>query len=340
MVKVEIDHTMYLSAITLKSEAWYISANDSEEHANLKPFNTFSISTQGAMASLIMGISFGGGVYAWSSPPTIALFVVSGTLWLSFIAQQYFALFTTKERRLFQAKYLHSKEMVILFLQILAASCVVYIPLYCQFVRGDTSLQTAARLLPLVFSQVVGVIMSGALLNKVGYYFPWYLAGGLFSLVGGVLLYLVKLDTSTGAIYGYSVLVGLGSGLYVQIGYAICQLLVPAAEIPHTVAFVGYGHITGITLSLTLGGSIFLNTATNAVQHILPDMPKAIVQKGITGTSGHFFSTLPPADRVPILSAIVGSISDLYMMVIVAASRFILMSLAMKRQRLVTVPTK
>ena len=89
-----------------------------------------AILSAGAIASLIMGISFGGGFYAWSSGQTIGLFVSSGVLWVLFICQQVFALFTTTHNRLFPVEYLHSLEMTILFMQIASGVNVVYIPLY------------------------------------------------------------------------------------------------------------------------------------------------------------------------------------------------------------------
>lgn len=294
----------------------------------------------GAVVSLVMAISFGGSLFPWSSGQIIGLFVCSGALWAAFVIQQALSLFTPEERRIFPVKYLKSRDLSLMFASIMSAACVVYIPLYFiplyfQFTWNDGSLQSAVHLLPLVVFQVVGVIFSGAMMQKVGYYFVWYLAGGTLSLVGGALLYLVSLDSNVSAIYGYSVLIGLGSGLYVQIGYAISQLLVPPDEIPRTVAFIGYGHIFGVTLALTTGSSIFLNQATTAIAKILPSTPRPIVQQAITGLGGSFFATIPTEKRQLVLEVIAKSIGNIYGIVIYAGSLSIILSLFMKRQRLV-----
>ncbi|CAG8961583.1 hypothetical protein HYFRA_00006117 [Hymenoscyphus fraxineus] len=298
----------------------------------------------GALVSLVMGISFGGGVYSWNSGQIIGLLVTSGILWVFFIVQQTFAILTTKEHRLFPVKILKMTEMSILFAQIASAATVVYIPLYFvplyfQFVKNDSPFDAAIRLLPLVFAQVVGVILSGALMNKVGYYLPWYVAGGIFSLVGGSLLYRVNIDTNSSAIYGYSVLVGLGSGLYVQASYPVAQLKVAASEIPRVVAFIGYGHIVGITLGLTISGSVFLNEATDKISEILPLLPRKVVQKGVTGAGGEFFETISPSQREEVLKAIVQSISNVYVMVIAAGAVTITLCFFMKREKLPTQKT-
>ena len=298
-----------------------------------------TILNAGAVISLIMGISFGGGVYAWSSGQIIGLLTCSGVLWISFVIQQTLALFTSKENRLFPVEYLRSMEMSILFAQIASGVAVVYIPLYYiplyfQFVQNHSAINAAIRLLPLVFFQVAGTLLSGALMNKVGYYVPWYFAGGILSLIGGALLHSAKVDTSAGAIYGYSVLVGLGCGFYTQVGYPVAQLKVSKASIPKVVAFIGYGQITGITLALTISNSIFLNEATNKIERILPSTAKGVVQQAVTGTGGTFFQTLDASDRKPVLEAIVQSIADVYIMIIAAGALTIVLSLFMKRERL------
>ena len=301
----------------------------------------------GAIASLTMGISFGGGYFAWSSGQTIALFVCSGVLWILFAVQQASALFTTKQNQLFPVNYLRSLEMTILFVQIAAGVAVVYIPLYFiplffQFVQNQSAFDAGIRLLPLVFFQVFGTIFSGAMMNKVGYYVIFYFAGGVLSLVGGALLYTVKIDTAAGAIYGYSVLVGLGCGLFVQAGYPIAQLKVDSASIPKVVLFIGFGQITGITCALTISSSIFLNEATDKIAKILPTVPRQIVQQAVSGTDGAFFEMLSDTDRTPVLEAIADSISKVYIMVIVSGALTIVLSLFMKRERLQasTVATK
>lgn len=105
-----------------------------------------------AFITLIMAISFGGELYKWNSGQIIALFVVSGVLWLFFAAQQVLRLFTTAERRMFPVHLLRNKEAILLFICSSAAGSicyitVYYIPIYFQFTKGDTAIKAAVRLL-------------------------------------------------------------------------------------------------------------------------------------------------------------------------------------------------
>lgn len=279
-----------------------------------------------------MAISFGGAVYEWNSGRIIGLLVCSAVLWILFALQQAFVIGTTKDHRIFPVKYLKSRQMNIFFAQTASAITVAQIPLYFiplffQFTKGDSALQAGVRLLPLVFLQVLGTILSGAYLQQVGYYLPLYLVGGVLSLTGGLLFYFVNQTTSTASIYGYSVVLGLASGLFVQASYPVAQLKVVASEIPQVVAFIGYGQIAGITLALSISSSVFLNTATKKISNILPSVPKQIIQQAVTGTGGAFFDTLEDSEKVSVLDAICRTIGDIYGTVITAGALAIVLSL-------------
>lgn len=298
----------------------------------------------GACTSLIMAAAFGGGIYAWRSVQIIALFVLAVILWLVFAIQQSYTVFTTERDRLVPMDIVRDWEMQILFIQIAAGVTVVYvtmyfIPLYFQFVQGDSALHAAVRLLPFVFTNVFGIIFNGAAMGKLGYYMPWYLLGGILSLTGGTLLTAcISVDTNASAIYGYSALCGLGSGLFVQASFAVAQAKVKQAAIPHTVAFLGCGQIVGIALALTISHTIFLNEATDRISRFLPSVARATVQQAVTGVDSQFFNGLAEAEKRDVLLAIVQSINRVYPMVIAAGVVASGLALIMKKERLFGTP--
>jgi hypothetical protein len=70
----------------------------------------------GALASLVMGIDFGGVQWAWGSGSSIALFVVSGVLLAAFGVQQTFLILCTEKTRLFPIHFLKRRSLVVLFI--------------------------------------------------------------------------------------------------------------------------------------------------------------------------------------------------------------------------------
>lgn len=142
---------------------------------------------------IIMPINFGGILYAWKSGAVIALFVIAGLLIISFLAQQTLTILTQVDDRIFPIHFLKIKEAVLLFILTSASNAagfiaIYYIPLYFQFAKGETPLNAAVKLLPLIVFISVTVLVNGSVMGKWTYYQPWYVVGSVLVLIGGVLL--------------------------------------------------------------------------------------------------------------------------------------------------------
>ncbi|EED14520.1 efflux pump antibiotic resistance protein, putative [Talaromyces stipitatus ATCC 10500] len=297
------------------------------------------ILSAGAMTTLVMAISFGGGVYRWDSGQIIGLFISTGVLWVLFILQQAFALLTTSSRRLFPVDLVRSWEMDILFSQMAIAQTLVmlpiyFIPIFFQFTKGDNAIDSGVRLLPFVLVLVFAVMLNGAMMAKLGYYMPWYLLGAIFALIGSCLLHTIDLYMSRGRVYGFSVLAALGTGLYSQAGFAVAQVKAPPQQLSQATAFIGVGQVGGIKLALALSNSILLNRATDKISYILPGAARGVIQQAISGVRASFFTTLSPSDRTRVLGAVVESIADVFIMMIAAAAVSTVLAIFMKREKL------
>lgn len=146
-----------------------------------------------ALVTLMLAINFGGTLYSWESSQTIALFVVSGVLFVLFAFQQLYSVTTTPANRMFPVHFLRNREAVLLFILAAVSNAsayvpIYYIPIYFQFTRGDSALESAVRLLPLIFFLCSTILLNGFLMSKFGYYQPWYAAGAALALISTTLL--------------------------------------------------------------------------------------------------------------------------------------------------------
>ena len=293
----------------------------------------------GASVALIMAIAFGGSIYNWKSGQIIGLFVCSGTLWLCFCAQQSSRFLTTKEDQIFPVQFLKSYEMCILFAQSgICIACIFipvnFMPLFFQFVKNDTALEAGVRLLPFVFVAVFGAMVNGAVMERYGFYMPWFFVGGALVTVGGALLYTVRLGSSVGTIYGYSVIAAMGAGFFVQAPFSVAQAKVDAQSVPTATAFVSCGQISGITLSLAIATSAFVNEASRKIELIIPDAPRSLIQATIAGARTAFFQDQNATHQSQILEAIVSTIDHIYIMVLIGGALAVTLSVFMKKERL------
>ena len=286
-----------------------------------------------------MGISFGGAIFAWKSGSIVGLFVCSGILWVLFSAQQVRCDFTTPQNRLFPIQFMRSYEMCILFCQV--ATCITcvfipiyFIPLFFQFVRGDSALESGVRLLPFMCLLVAGAIINGAVLGKYGLYMLWFFVGGVLIIIGSSLLHTITVDTSLSRMYGYSVIIAFGAGLFVQAPFSVAQAKVRPKQHPEVTAFITCGQISGIVLSLSISSSIFINESTDQILALLPNIPLNTVRSALAGVGASLFQSLTTAERVDVLDILVSVIDRIFVLVIVGGGLGVLLSLFMKREHL------
>ncbi|KAI9883460.1 MAG: hypothetical protein M1823_004772 [Watsoniomyces obsoletus] len=293
----------------------------------------------GALISGSMAISFGGTLYEWDSGRIIGLFVCSGVLFILFGFQQVFLIFTTLERRLFPVHFLRSRTMLILFCMTASAVTVAFVPLYFlplffQFVRNDSAVEAGVRLLPFVVFLVVLVIVNGALMSKFGYYMPYYLIGGALAIIGSALMYTIDVDSSPARLYGYTIILGAGSGLYIQASFSVAQAKVPLEETSTASSFISLAQIGGATIALAIANSVFLNQSTKKITQILPDTSIDQVRTAIAGRGSQFFGSLSEEKKAQVLKVIVDAIGRVYILALTAGCMAFILAIFLKREKL------
>lgn len=298
-----------------------------------------AILTIGAFVSGVMAVSFGGVTYPWNSGKIIGLFCCSGVLFILLGIQQVYTIFTTTTRRIFPVEFFKSRSILILFAMTAAGGTAVFIPIYMlpiffQFTRGDSALESGVRLLPYIILMIFAVISNGAIMSAYGYYMPWYTVGGVLVVIGGALLYTVDATTSISKVYGYSILVGVGDGFFAQASFSVAQALVTPDLVASAVGFITCAQVSGVTIALSIANSVFLNKSQTGIEKILPGTPVADVQGAIAGVGSTFVADLSPEKKVEVVAAIVDAMSNTYILVITAGALAVVLSAFMKRERL------
>ncbi|RMD44861.1 hypothetical protein DV735_g318, partial [Chaetothyriales sp. CBS 134920] len=286
-----------------------------------------------------MAINFRGNLYAWNDGREIALWTVGGVLLLLFGLQQAFKIGTTFEHRIFPADLLQMRIMWLLFaLMSAAATCVFvptfYIPILFQFVRGDSPLTAGVRLLPFICTMVFMGLLNGAFMSKVGYAMvlgrrhPHHHRRSSDVYHGGG-------NPSNAQVYGYSVLIGIGAGMFIQTGFAVAQAKVPKERAADAAGFIALAQNLGIVLALAISGAIFQNKAIENLQQVFPDLPSSALHDAISGAGSDLLKQLPPDAQTKVLGAILNAISYPYILVITAGAMATVGSLFMKFERII-----
>ncbi|EKV04832.1 MFS transporter, putative [Penicillium digitatum] len=287
-----------------------------------------TVISAGMHTSTILFIVFGGVEWSWKDGRNIALYVVSAVCTIAFVLSQYFCVGTTKQDRLFPSEFLRNPTMTLLYVIMACGGAalfvaVYYIPLHFQFVHGDSGVMSAVRLLPFVCFYVATILLCGYAMPKTGFFIIWYLMSGVFMLIGAVLIYTVRLDTSPSNVHGYSILMGLG------------MTIVTPDRVAECIQFMNIGQGQSHLLGLAIASAIFQTKTFSGLTALLGDKgySRADIQGAIAGTQSTLMERLPPALKTAALKVIVSSISDVYVMAISAGALYVVASCLLPRRR-------
>ncbi|KAH8653283.1 major facilitator superfamily domain-containing protein [Ilyonectria robusta] len=261
----------------------------------------------------IIVVTFSGSTFPWNSGSAIALWVVWGVCLVTYVLQQYFSILTTPDRRIFPLHFLGPPSLVLLYVTTAGAAAangiaLYYIPLFFQFTRGDTALQAAVRLLPLVIVFILSVMVAGASLPLTGRYSIFYVVGGALVIAGGALMFTVDVGTSTGKIYGFEVLLAAGTGLPFQTAYAVAASKVHERDRANAIGFINVAQIGTVAISLTIAGSLFQNLGFNSLKSAFAGygFPDDYIRSALSGTVSPIFSSADPV----VVALAVSSVAD------------------------------
>ncbi|KAL1616726.1 hypothetical protein SLS56_011292 [Neofusicoccum ribis] len=281
----------------------------------------------GSTTAFIMALCFGGLTYAWDSGRIIALFVVTGVTFALFIGQQ-LSGFGIRQK-VFPFALMKNINVVIIFLSetCSAMACFLpcyFIPLYFQYVLDESPLMAGVHLLPFICFMIGTVIFSGSLVSSNGKWLPWFFYGGAMVLIGGATMFTVDENTSSAKIYGYSIILGTGTGAYIQMPFNAAQEFVDPSMIPAAVGLITWAQLAAPAVTLSIANTVFLNRAKVSLGKILP--PDAPTLNIVSGVGRDYLNTLDRDVRNDVIHAIVHSLAKSYILIITSGALTLLLS--------------
>lgn len=122
---------------------------------------------------------------------------------------------------------------------------------------------------------VAASMISGALINRVGYYTPFMYVGVCMMSVGAGLLYTLEIDTPTAKWVGYQLLYGWGMGTSAQVPNIAAQTVLDKKDIPAGTALLFFAQLLGGTIFVSVGQNVLegqLLKRFSSIPGLSPDM--------------------------------------------------------------------
>ncbi|KAI0533762.1 putative MFS multidrug transporter [Xylaria digitata] len=246
-----------------------------------------------ATVMFLLALQWGSSDYGWSSPTVIGLFAGSGAtailfcIWEWRLGDDALIPFGLIKRRIVWTSTIQNS-----FLFITNAVGATYVPIYFQSVKGVSPSLSGVYTLPSIITQLLTIIVSGALLGRVGYYLPFGILGGALTAVACGLISTWDLSTSTAEWVGYQILFGL-RGMALQVSVISIQHAVTPAQSPIAITFLVFAqNLLGAIFSVA-GNAIFTKTLTQQVSVLAPSVsPQSALEAG--GGAEAVRALLPP----------------------------------------------
>jgi MFS family permease len=254
-----------------------------------------------SITCLLLALEWGAADYAWSSPRLIALLIVFAVLLIAFVVWQYLTRNTTATvpaRILFQRSVAFGgASQFCVGATMLTVS--IYIPLWFQAIKGVSAMQSGINTIPLVLSVVVGSIMSGGLVQHIGYYTPFMIVGSCLMAVGTGLITTWNMSTSSSMWIGYQVIVGFGVGCTMQHPNIAVQTVLPRHDVPIGTAVLSLCQTLGGAVFTAVGQNLYIDKFTAGLEQISGLDPHRVLGSGATDLA----KGVTPAVREQVIEA-------------------------------------
>ncbi|OLN93195.1 putative HC-toxin efflux carrier TOXA 19 [Colletotrichum chlorophyti] len=226
-----------------------------------------------ASTMFLLALQFGGNDFPWNSSVVIGLFCGAGVAailfvcWEKRVGDEAMIPFSVAGQRIVYCSALNGAALVVAIL--VAAQ---YLPIYFQGVLGYEPAMSGVNLLPTIISQLLMVILSGVLIQKVGYYLPFAIAGSAVSAVGNGLVSMFSPLTKTATWIGYQIVLGTGRGIGMQTGVVAVQNALPAHQIPIGIAFTIFCQNFAGAIFVVVGNVVFSQALTSEIRAHAPSV--------------------------------------------------------------------
>lgn len=221
----------------------------------------------GSTTSFLLGLTWGGVAYPWSSYHTVVPIVLGAVGIVAFVVQQ--ARFAANP--IIPLVVFQNRTTVVSYFGTIITGLVLwcilyYMPLYFEAVKGYSNVIAGVALFPQTFTVAPAGALAGALLTKTGRYRWSIWLGWTLGTLGLGLFCVLDVDTSIPAWIFLNLVSGVGLGfLFPAIATAI-QASVSSEHVAIAIAIFSFFRSVGQALGVAIGGVIFQNRMLHNVQ--------------------------------------------------------------------------
>ncbi|KAJ7128268.1 ABC transporter [Mycena filopes] len=244
-----------------------------------------AILVAGAVTTLVLALQWGGNTKPWGDKAVIICFVFAAVLSVAFVAWEIYvdeqAMVPTA---ILKSRSIYAIQVYAFFNQFPLVLFSYYLPVLYQAARDHSATNSGIDILPFMLGLIICTVITGQLVGKTGYYWPFFHGGAIFLIIGAALLYTVNTTTSSAKLIGFQILVGIGTGMGLQITVVAMQVEFRATPrlIGQATSMVSFAKFLGGTIALGIAEPVLASELSMFLLRYAPDAPAAIVKDSPT----------------------------------------------------------
>lgn len=159
--------------------------------------------------------------------------------------------------------------------------------------------------------------------------------------IGSATMFTVDSNTPMAFVYGYSIILGAGTGLVFNLGFTVAGVTIMAEtgnglDLQRVNSMQNLSQLGFQTLSLLIGGQVFQSLSRRNLTHALSGLglSQADIGNAITGTRSALFARLSPAMQEKAITAITNAMRQVYILSMIAGAVTAVCAMLMKKEKL------
>lgn len=209
---------------------------------------------------VLLGLDFGGDVFAWDSAKVICLIVVGFAMLAAFIySEAKLARYPLIPLALFKDKSNLAAMGVGAFHGLSFMPGEYYVPLYLQGVKQCSPVRSGVLLIPLIVATAVVGVVAGIIIHKTGRYRELILVGASLLTLGNGLFIMLDRHTTLATFIGLTIIFGCGSGMLFEAPLIAVQSRAMQADVATATSTFSFCRSMALSISVIIGGVVFQN---------------------------------------------------------------------------------
>ncbi|KAJ2354773.1 hypothetical protein GGF43_003072 [Coemansia sp. RSA 2618] len=229
----------------------------------------------GGVVMLLLGLTWGGKTFPWSSARVVCLLVFGVVLLGAFIVIEWkVAAVPTVPVYLFRNRNVALCVASQFFMGVGMYSTMYFIPIWYTIVKNASAIASGLHLLPFLLSLSLVSVAAGFVVTKLGHYRPFVVFGAGLFLVGAGLLILFNEDVSFAKQVGFLFIMGFGIGLNIQTALIAVQTAAPVKDMASATTMYLFMRVLGSSMGIAILQSVLQNAVIPKLDLLASQYPE------------------------------------------------------------------